>query len=113
MAVELAPRTWNSYLRALTADAEGVRASIQLLPGDAGRLAATPRLEHRLRALSYSQERDAIELDLGSGGHGGAWLRCFVSGPRRLISERSDKGLSLLIFDARGRRTLVRVLEAR
>jgi hypothetical protein len=110
MMVELAERDWDGYLRGLTIDAGGAPASVQMTAGPASRTArCTSPLP--LRGIGYARERDALEVAVGGNLQGGASLRCFVSAPRRMLTQQRAEELSIMVVSASGERAVVRILQ--
>jgi hypothetical protein len=110
MMVELAERDWDGYLRVLTIDAGGAPASVQMTPAGPGSDSAPGTSPRPLRGIGYARERDALEVAVGGSAQIGPSLRCFVSAPRRMLTEQRGGELSILVVRAGGELALVRIL---
>jgi hypothetical protein len=110
MMVELAERDWDGYLRVLTIDAGGAPASVQMVAAGPDSRTAPFTPPRPLRAIGYARERDALEVAVGGSALDGPSLRCFLSAPRRILTEQHDGRLSIHVVRADGERALVRIL---
>jgi Family of unknown function (DUF5335) len=110
--VELAERDWDGYLRVLTIDATGAPASVQMVAAGPDSGAAPCTALRPLRGIGYARERDALEVAVGGSALEGPSLRCFVSAPRRVLTEQRGGELSIHVVRASGERALVRIMRA-
>jgi hypothetical protein len=109
MRVELPEPEWRQYLKTVAVGAAGAPTTLQAAPAEVPYRPSRSPTPHPLRDISYAPDRRVFEVAIGGSDAGGAWLRYTVSAPRRLLAyERRDR-IALLITDAGGGRTLVRI----
>jgi hypothetical protein len=99
-----APR-WAEYFSSI-ATGERYLASVGLLTGPAQ---SFPRTAWRpLRAIVYDAEQDVLEVAVANGTPNTS-LRFFITAPRKVGVEESGAGRAIVVEDASGERTLIRL----
>jgi Family of unknown function (DUF5335) len=98
---------WFDYFSSIPL-ADGVLASVELM----GQRPGSPPSASPLQAISYDADRDLLELAVGGRTNGNSPLRYFIAAPRSVNVEESSGMKMILVQDASGARTLIRLLEA-
>lgn len=100
---DLRPEIWSDYFHAI---GSGMMATVQRLSenGDAGGATLTCQ---PLQAIAYDPHRDVIELAVGRRASQGAWLRYFVSDPRRITVTESNGSRAIVVDDHDGVQTFI------
>lgn len=111
-AIELAETSWGDYLDTLSLSVAGAPATVQAAPAGITRPALSA-IGRPLRRIGYDRRRDLLELATGGAGTTGPALRCFVSAPRRILATDTRQARSILVIDASGARTLIRISRPR
>jgi hypothetical protein len=62
-----------------------------------------------LHGIAYRGEADVLELMVGARPEGARVLRYFIAGPRCIHLDGADGSSSILVNDASGTRTLIRL----
>lgn len=105
---ELKAERWPDCFEEIARSSEGVLVSVEVL-GGCGRLDRPLQRPRDLQAIGYCPGRDMLELAAGGSGTGLAGLRYFISAPRQIHLEQSDARADILVQDASGTRTLIRL----
>jgi hypothetical protein len=105
--VKLDTELWHSYFHALARGCSGALVSVEVARSPAGNGRAHP--PRALRAIGYRQSEDLIRVDAGSWGRDGGLVRFFIPAPREIRVARAGHGPEILISDAAGTETLIRV----
>jgi hypothetical protein len=101
---ELAGREWLEYLESLACDDE-VLVTLNVVDGEL----AAPRVVRHLRSIAYDRGADMLEIVADGCIVGDAALRYFIASPRRIkLAGPADAG-AILVEDAEGVRTLIRL----
>jgi hypothetical protein len=106
--LQVARTDWAAYFAALSALGAGARTTVQVLPDGSAEPQRSPT-RWVLRDCRYDDGGDLLELTLLGTGVEHAELRCFVAEPRQICARESQLERSILVRDAAGVRTLVRV----
>jgi len=112
--VEVERSDWPRYFAALSGAAAGARTSIEVLTCAATEYSAAPdssapQRGWSLHACTYDIAGEVIEVSLCDPGGGEPGLRFFVSRPREVLSLEGPLDRTVLIRDAAGVRTAVRM----
>ena len=105
-AAELEAERWSEYFETIAHDVAGVLATLEVVPGSHDE--HTTRLPQELHAIGYCPSEDVLELAVAIAGHR-ASVRYFIPGPRRIRLEQSDDRADILVEDASGTATLIRL----
>lgn len=108
--IELDEGAWAGFLDALSVDAAGAGTSVQVARRGGDSLAVAPATLRPLHAIRYDRERRALEVAVGGAEAARPALRCFVVDPRRLLAAESEHARTILIIDAGGTGTLIRIV---
>jgi hypothetical protein len=108
--VEVARSEWADYFAALSALAAGARTTVEVLPCASAAHGVAP--DWVLQGCRYDSAEDLLELTLLAAGTMNPALRCFVSAPREVIARESQLERPILVRDAAGAQTLVRLRRA-
>lgn len=100
---------WHERLQDIVRVNRGAPVSVEVLGATEDR----ERVERRrvLRGMSFSRAEDVLELRVGAQGGGGGVLRYFIPAPRRMEVSRRDERLEIVVWDALGTRTLIRLYD--
>jgi hypothetical protein len=108
--LELDVAEWVEYFNSLAVGDGRWLATVELSPqplngqqSDSGR---------RLHAISYDTSVDELEIRVGGGPRRSSPVRYFVSSPHTITLEEFPHGRAILVDDARGVRTLIRLFDA-
>ncbi len=106
--VDVARTDWVAYFAALSTLGAGARTTVQVVsaPSPGAERCPTPWL---LRECRYDDGGDLLELTLLGAGGESPELRCFVSGPRQIRALESQLERRILVRDAAGVLTLLRL----
>jgi hypothetical protein len=108
--LELQQERWPEYFEALGGCSERMRVSLEVVD-ERGRLDGPRRRPPELRAIGYDRGQDLLELATGAHDGGLPGLRYFIAAPRQIRVERWGARIDLLIGDASGTRTLIRLFD--
>lgn len=98
---------WHECLEDIARANHGAPVSVEVLgASDAGE-----RVERRraLRGMSFRHAEDVLELCVGAQPSGAGALRYFIPAPRRMEVRREGERLEIVVWDALGTRTLIRL----
>jgi hypothetical protein len=98
---------WFDYFSSIPL-ANGVLASVELM----GQRPSPPPSASPLQAISYDADQDLLELAVGGRTNGNSPLRYFIAAPRSVNVEESSATRMILVADASGAQTLIRLFEA-
>jgi len=109
---ELDADRWHEYFDSLSSSIEGMLVTIEIMGEDVGDQTDVERMP--LQAISYDPKDDVLEVALG--GRGVRYpivLRHFISSPQTISVEESSSitPTAVLVTDAEGVRTLIRLFE--
>jgi hypothetical protein len=109
---ELGADRWVEYFDSIAPSVEGLLVTIEVMSEELGDQVEVERLP--LQAISYDHDDNMLEVSVGGRGpRYPVLLRHFISRPQTISVEES--GLltpsAMLITDASGVRTLIRLLE--
>jgi hypothetical protein len=102
---QLAPAAWGRFLARISSERAGAPTSVRVAPAR-GRVANAGIATRPLVAIAF--EHRAIELRV-AGTAGNAPLRFFVDRPARLVALDAQGACELIVVDAGGTETLIRV----
>jgi hypothetical protein len=109
---ELAPERWVEYFDSIAGRIDGQLVTIELMSDQLGDQTDVEHLP--LRAIGYDHKDDVLEVSVG-GQHPRypVVLRHFISGPQTISIEAADPltPRAILVTDASGVRTLIRLFE--
>lgn len=107
--IELAPPIWTDYFATVTLEDAGALTQVQAVsdarPPHAGVAIARP-----LRDISFDGDRHLLELSVGGASADRPAVRYFVDDPRRVTAIEAADARTILVLDAHGLRTLVRLV---
>ncbi len=106
---QLSAERWPEYFAQLARGEEGVLVTVEVL-GGRERIERAPQRPRDLRAIGYCPRRDVLELAVDGHEAGVPGLRYFISAPRQIHLEQADGRTEILVRDASGARTLIRLL---
>jgi hypothetical protein len=96
---------WARRLQTVARERAGAATTVELLPAPGnGRQAGLPLL-----SIGYDPAADTLEIAVGRGQARHPLLRYFLAGPRRLELGEDGRELRIVVEDAQGARTLVRI----
>lgn len=105
--VELANEHWRSYFSAVARARPGTLVSVEVARGSEARgRTREPRL---LRAIGYRRGEDIVHVDAGGEEHDGGIVRFFIPAPRSIRIADGGQGPEILVRDAAGTLTLIRL----
>jgi hypothetical protein len=110
---ELAADRWQEYFDSITPNIDGMLATIEVMSEELGDQIDVEQLP--LQAISYDPKDNMLEVAVGGRGVSHpVLLRHFISNPRTISIEESSslRPTAILVTDAAGVRTLIRVSEA-
>jgi len=105
-AVELEPERWPAFFEEIACVGAGVLATLEVLRARPNAPAGQPPQE--LHGIGYRPGDDVLELSVAPPGRSAA-LRYFIAAPRRIRLRESAEGAVLLVEDASGTATLIRL----
>jgi uncharacterized protein DUF5335 len=110
---ELGAEKWVEYFDSIAPGSEGLLVTIEVMSEQLGDQLDVERLP--LQAINYDSKDDVLEVAVG--GHGVRYpvlLRHFISSPQSVSVEESSplSPTAILVTDASGVRTLIRLFEA-
>jgi hypothetical protein len=110
---ELSPERWVAYFDSIAPSIEGLPVTIEVMSENLGDQTNVERLP--LQAIAYDHKDDVLEVAVG--GRGPRYpvvLRHFISSPQTISVEESGQTtpIAILVTDAGGDRTLIRLFEA-
>jgi hypothetical protein len=108
-ALELRNEDWYEYFNSIALNSDGISATVAL---PAEQVNSRPD-DHRrqLHSIRYDSSTDEIEVVVDYGVLGEAALRYFVSAPRSIIVLEFDHTKVIVVDDASGARTLIRLFD--
>ncbi|MGA2319186.1 MAG: DUF5335 family protein [Solirubrobacteraceae bacterium] len=110
---ELATEKWVEYFDAIAEGVEESLVTIEVMSEELGDQTDVTRLP--LQAIGYDPKDDVLEISVGGRSvHYPVVLRHFISAPRTISVEESSplRPVSMLVTDASGVRTLIRLFKA-
>jgi Family of unknown function (DUF5335) len=110
---ELAAEKWQGYFDSITPNIDGMLATIEVMSEQLGDQVDVRQLP--LQAISYDPKDNMLEVAVGGRGvRYPVLLRHFISNPRTISVEESGslRPTAILVTDAAGVRTLIRVSDA-
>jgi hypothetical protein len=106
-ATTLEREQWAEYFRSIVLDTGGVLATVEVTREQ---LIGPPSGKRRsLHAISYHATKDLLELAVGGHAAGEPRLRYLISAPRTVEVAESRTGRVIVVQDASGTRTLIRL----
>jgi hypothetical protein len=108
-ALKLCNEDWHEYFNSIALNRESLLATVAL---PVGRVNSRPDDRRRqLHSIRYDSTADEIEVVVAYGALGEAALRYFVSGPRSIIVQEFDHTKVIVVDDASGAQTLIRLFD--
>ena len=110
---ELAAARWQEYFDSIAPNIAGMLATIEVMSEQLGDQVDVQQLP--LQAISYDPKDHMLEIAVGGRGvRYPVLLRHFISDPQTISVEESSSLMptAILVTDAGGVRTLIRVSEA-
>jgi len=110
---ELDPEKWQEYFDSITPNIDGMLATIEVMSEQLGDQLDVQQLP--LQAIGYDPKDNMVEVAVGGRGvRYPVLLRHFISDPQTISIEESSplRPAAILVTDAGGVRTLIRVSEA-
>jgi hypothetical protein len=109
---ELSAETWGKYFESIAPDIEGLLVTVELMSEELGDQTDVERMP--LQTIGYDHKDDVFEVAVG--GRGTRYpvvLRHFIYNPRTIGLEEAGPPTpsAILVTDADGVRTLIRLLE--
>jgi len=110
-ALKLEAYRWPEYFGSIALDGDRVLATVGLLPQLlSGR---DDQRQRPLRAIGYDPGEDVLEVAVGGEAADLPALRYFVSAPQAITVAESNNTRAILVDDASGIQTMIRVLDLR
>jgi hypothetical protein len=109
---ELRAEKWAEYFDSIAGSLDGVLVTIEVMSEELGDQTDVERLP--LQTIGYDRRDDVLEVAVGGRGAGyPVVLRHFISSPRSISVEGPPQGRprAILVEDASGARTLIRLFE--
>jgi len=109
---ELAAETWVEYFDSIVPNIEGLLVTIEVMSEELGDQLDVERLP--LQALGYDPNESLLEISVGGRGmRYPVLLRHFISAPQTISVEEHEalNPTAILVTDASGVRTLIRLFE--
>ncbi len=109
---ELGAEKWMEYFDSITPSTDGLLVTIEVMSEQLGDQVEVERLP--LQAISYDPKDNMLEVSVGGRGvRYPVLLRHFISSPQTISVEESDplSPRAILVTDASGARTLIRLFE--
>jgi len=109
---ELGAEKWMEYFDSLTPSVEGMLVTIEVMSEELGDQVDVERLP--LQSIGYDPKDNMLEVAVGGRGVGHPVLaRHFISSPQTISIEGSGSltPTAILVTDASGVRTLIRLFE--
>jgi Family of unknown function (DUF5335) len=110
---ELAADRWQEYFDSIAPNIDGMLATIEVMSEQLGDQTDVEQLP--LQAISYDPKDNMLEVAVGGrGARHPVLLRHFISNPQTISVEESRplRPTAILVTDAGGVQTLIRVSEA-
>lgn len=110
---ELAAESWQEYFDSITPNIDGMLTTIEVMSEQLGDQIDVQQLP--LQAISYDPKDNTLEVAVGGRGvRFPVLLRHFISDPQTISIEESSSlmPMAILVTDAGGVRTLIRISEA-
>jgi hypothetical protein len=98
---------WSEYFQELAADRTGLLASVGVLCDRSS--GQRRRIGRPLRAIAYDEGSEVLEVAVGGDPRERPALRYFVSAPRSVTVTEVNGERAILVDDAAGARTLIRL----
>ena len=109
---ELAPEAWVEYFDSVAPNLEGTLVTIEVMSDELGDQLDVEQLP--LQTIGYDAKDNMLEVAVGGRGpRYPVLLRHFISSPQTISIEESDalRPMAILVTDAGGVRTLIRLFE--
>jgi hypothetical protein len=109
---ELGAEKWLEYFDSVASSIDGMLVTIEVMSERLGDQVDVERLP--LQAISYDPKDNMVEISVGGRGvRYPVMLRHFISSPQTVSVEESDplSPRAILVTDASGVRTLIRLFE--
>jgi hypothetical protein len=109
---ELSAEKWVEYFESVARGIDGMLVTIEIMSDELGDQVDVARLP--LQAIGYDPKDNVLEVTVGGrGAHYPVLMRHFISSPETVSVEESGplRPRAILVQDASGVRTLIRLLE--
>jgi hypothetical protein len=109
--LKLPTSNWVEYFISIALSRDRWLATVELPPLPLNGDDTEPG--RRLHAIGYDPNADELEIRVGGGPRRSSPLRYFISAPRAITIEQFRHGKAILVDDASGVRTLIRLFDVR
>jgi hypothetical protein len=106
---QLPTSNWVEYFISIALSRDRWLATVELPPQPLNGDDTEPG--RRLHAIGYDPNTDELEIRVGGGPRRSSPLRYFISAPRTITIEQFQHGKAILVDDASGVRTLIRLFD--
>jgi hypothetical protein len=108
---KLPSSNWVEYFISIALSRDRWLATVELPPQPLNADDTEPG--RRLHAIGYDPSADELEIRVGGGPRRSSPLRYFISAPRAITIDQFQHGRAILVDDASGVRTLIRLFDVR